>query len=1007
MPQVPTFGLLLKRHRRAAGFTQEELAERAGLSPRAVGDLERDLRQPRRDTVQLLLGALALSPDESARFEAAARSFPDAPSAATASPLQTGSFLGAAPSGPLVGREHEVQRLLASVDSVVGGSGRMVLLTGEPGIGKTRLAQEVSLELFRRGFLVASGRCYEPERDVPFYPFLEVMTAAYARAPRTIQEAIPSRWPHLGWLLPADMLSGAPPARSGWTGAAAEQRLFWEVSGFLSAVAEQMPAAVLIDDLHWADDASLKLLLHLARHTRSHRLLSLGTYRDIELGPQHPLARALVDLNRERLIERVTIRRLDQEHTAQFILSTIGEMELSPELTALIHRATDGNPFFIQEILLALVERGEIYQVDGCWRSRDIREFRTPETVRAAIGERLTRLPSEAQAVLYRASVLGQTFAFDDVRELGSSSEEEVDEALEDAIAAGLVREAGTGEYAFTHALTQQALYEELSLRRRRSLHLAAGEALLRLSPDERNRRVAELAWHFRGAGDTVRAIEYTVQAGDRAVEIFAYGEAERLFRTAVELVVAEGSAPPDPASVAPLLAKLGRVLDHTEQYDEALAVLERAAEAYRLAGIVEGEGNAVAEIGWIHHNRGTDEEGLARVRPLAARLEAEGASAHSGFALAGLYTALSRLYFGLGRVADELMAAERAVELATRIGNPFVLSVAHARHGGALMAVGRREDARAALERAIALAQETGNLGTMTVALDNLGEIARDGGDYRQAQRDCERAVALAEQTGIPGRIGWTLTKLGRVHLLRGEWPLARATFERALALLSDDPRSAAYPRVYLGQLDLLEGNGERGSAQVQAAMNAEEPGRDLWLRWHGTRLLAARDLLEGEPAAALARLTALIDGTDGRTPQGTIMFTLFFAPLALAYLELGREAEAESALARGMDLARAQNHELARADLLRVQGALRTRQGRWQEARAALDEGLEMTRRMPDPYREGQIRVVLGTLAARSGNRDEARDQLREAIALFRRLGAHSYLRRAQRMLVELGRE
>jgi tetratricopeptide (TPR) repeat protein len=1004
--ESPTFGLLLKRHRRAAGLTQEELAEKAGVSPRAIGDLERDLRQPRRDTLQLLLAALELSPNEASRLSGAARvDSSRLPGQGTQAPLLTGSFLGAAPTAPMVGRQHEIYRLLATVDTVVGGSGRLVLLTGEPGVGKTRLAQEVSLEVARRDFLVASGRCYEPERDVPFYPFLEALAAAYARAPESVREAVPSRWPQLALLLPPGTIANPDVPRGTFPGGAGEeQQLLWAVSGFLSAISADRPVAVLVDDLHWADDASLKLLLHLARRMRGQSLLLLGTYRDVELEPQQALARALVDLNRERLVERVTVGHLDVPGTAEFILSSVGKVELPPDFVSLIHRATSGNPFFIQEVVLALIERGDIFPEAGRWKCRHIEGFQTPETVRAAIGERLGRLHTEAQATLYRACVLGQSFRFDDLRALGNSAEEELDRTLEAAISAGLIREDGTTAYAFTHALTQQALYDGLSARRRSSLHLAAGEALLRLPAAERQQRVAELAWHFREAGDTERAVEYTVQAGDRAAEAFAYGEAERLFRLAAGFALGGESAPPGTGLAALALAKLGRVLDHTERYDEALTVLEQAAGLYRSLGDRMGEAAAVAEIGWIHRNRGTDGDGLALVSPLVASLEAENSGGHLGFALAGLYTALSRLYFGLGRYVDELEAAQRAVDLARNSGNTLVLSVAESRLGGALMFAGRREEAREALEKAIVLGEGTGNLGTMTVALDNLGEIARDAGDYRQALLDCQRAVVLAEQTGVPGRIGWTLTKLGRIHLLMGEWAQARALFERALHLLGDDPRSAAHPMMYLGQLDLVEGNLVSGSAQVEAAMGIEGSDRDPWLGWRGTRLLAELNLLEGNPATALSRLQELVEHTGEGQPQGSVMFTLLFGPLAFAYVELGQEDEAEAILANGLARAEAKGQVLARAELLRIRGTLRSRQRRWEEARRDMQESLELVRPMPNPFREAQARVALGELALQMHLDAEAEGHFRSALDIFQRLGARAYAERVERRLAAL---
>lgn len=243
----------------------------------------------------------------------------------------------------------------------------------------------------------------------------------------------------------------------------------------------------------------------------------------------------------------------------------------------------------------------------------------------------------------------------------------------------------------------------------------------------------------------------YTVLARDQAVEVFAYGEAERHFRMAVELATSGSSTLADTPLGSEALAKFGRVLDMSERYDEALEVLEQAAEVYRMQGNLAAEGLVVSEIGWLQHNRDSDEEGLARVQAVVAALEQERASALQQRALAALYTGLARLFFGLGRLSDELAAAERAVCLSQDLGDPLLLAVAEGRWGAALMGVGRRGKAREALERAITLSEATGNLGTLTVALDNLGEIARDGGDYRQAQRDSNAPLSWRNRLGSP----------------------------------------------------------------------------------------------------------------------------------------------------------------------------------------------------------------------------------------------------------------
>jgi len=411
------------------------------------------------------------------------------------SPLPIGGFLGALPAGPLVARDDEVRRVMSAVHAVAGGSGRLVLLVGEPGVGKTRLAQEVTLAVRNRGFLVASGRCYAPQQVVPYYPFLEALATAYAAAPSGIRTSTQHRWPYLARLLP-DQLGPAPTSSS--EGQEEQQRLLRAVTGFLVAIAAEMPVALLLDDLHWADSATLDLLQHLARHTRAHRVLLLGTHRDLEVGRQRLLEQALRDLTREQLVERIEVRRLGQDETAALMAASFGETGMSKEFAGLVHEHTQGNPFFTQEVLRALVERGDVYRVNGGWSRRDVTEIEVPESIRSAIRERVSRLSDGTQAVLHEASVLGHTFAFDDLQALTGHSEDEVDAALEECDAAGLLRETGRETYGFNHVLTQQALYTDLSARRRRKLHLAAGEALERLYTNQATDHAAELAHHFR-----------------------------------------------------------------------------------------------------------------------------------------------------------------------------------------------------------------------------------------------------------------------------------------------------------------------------------------------------------------------------------------------------------------------------------------------------------------------------------------------------------------------------
>src|SRR5579872_369870 len=442
---------------------------------------------------------IAVVPDATAE-DRPARS-PTAGERSTPQQLPIGSFLGALPSGQLVARDRELDRILAAISAAAGGEGRLVLLAGEPGVGKTRLAQEATLAARDRGFTVVAGRCYEPQQTVPFFPFLDVLDSLFEGAPPALQDAASRRWPYLGQLLP-ERVAIHPITSSQHRDD--EQRLFRAVTDFARAIAETGPVAILLDDLHWSDAASLALLQHLVRHTRGDRMLLLGTYRDVEVGRQHPLERALIDLDREGLAERILIHRLGEDGTAALVAATLGESGISNAFASLIHERTDGNPYFVQQVLRVMVERGDVFREGEHWGRRAIAEIEVPASIRAVIGQRLARLAEATQEILREASVLGQRFDFDELQRMTGRDETELEGALEQATALAVIREEGHDGFAFDHALTQQTLYGELSSRRRRRYHLAAGESMESLAEAERAQRAAELAWHFLQADDPV-----------------------------------------------------------------------------------------------------------------------------------------------------------------------------------------------------------------------------------------------------------------------------------------------------------------------------------------------------------------------------------------------------------------------------------------------------------------------------------------------------------------------
>jgi class 3 adenylate cyclase/tetratricopeptide (TPR) repeat protein len=754
--------------------------------------------------------------------------------------LPVGGFLGALPEGPLVAREMELGRICAALDTVAAGVGRLLVLAGEPGVGKTRLAQEAMVTAQARGCLVVTGRCYAPQAAVAYYPFVEALHHALGQAPRAVRGRIRERWPEVMRLLPEAMPStdgDRPLAGMGTFQGRGDdqQRLFWQVTDFVQALAAARSLTLLLDDLHWADGASLDLLAHLARQTRGDRVLLLGVYRDVEVTRQHPLDEVLRDLQHERLVERIAVRRLPIEGTRALIGAVLGAEEVSEEFAGLLHERAEGNPFFTGELLRDLIEQGAVYQdKHGRWERQEIEQITIPEGVRAVIGQRVGRLASSTQEVLTEAAILGQVFAFDELVEMAGRSEEEVEAALEEATGAGLIREekqhrAG-GAYTFVHVLIQQTLYTELTGRRRRRLHRAAGEVLERLVAGTHGARAAELSWHFLEADEPGRALPYALLAGDQAEGLYAHHEAETHLRRALDLA----HQLEDHERLAEALEKLAGVLEITGRHDDARAAYEQVLALHQAAALSSrgslwlahlyyriavsfnsqqrldqaGEACAEAEAAlgdatpgstpewwqtWLeiqllrlmlHYLQGQLPEMIALTEKVQPVLERYGAPEQrvEVFGLLGITNIRRERYV----ISDETLAyAQAALRAALEGSNLRDIADTQFAQGFCRLWYGDLDVAEKALNASLALADRvgTGRYGDLaTLCLTYLTLVQRKRGQSDEAQRYADQALVAATALDLPSYVGTAHANLGWVAWRRGDLVAAATQCRAAL---------------------------------------------------------------------------------------------------------------------------------------------------------------------------------------------------------------------------------
>jgi len=536
--------------------------------------------------LRLLAKAAEDRPSSAGEVREALEAVAKAPAESAAAVGRGANPLDRLSGGVFVGRAREIEELRAVVEDVRAGHGHLVLLVGEPGIGKTRTASEITTYARLRGCQVLWGRAVETGGAPAYWPWVQVIRAyLHEREP---QHAI------------AEMGSGAadiaqvvsevrerlpaPPAVPVMETEQARFRLFDSVATFLRNAATRRPLVVVLDDLHWADEPSLLLLQFLAHEMATARLLVVGTYRDVALGREHPLFQALGELAREIITRRFELRGLTEPDVARYIEMTAGTTP-APALVTALHRETEGNPFFLGEVVRLLVTEGTL----GGAGERNDRKFNVPQGVREVIARRLDSLSRECNELLGVAAVIGREFGANVLEQVTNLPRARVLELVEEAVASRIVAEVSRvpGRYGFTHALIRETLYADLPASRRMDLHRRIGGTLERLYAVDLDRHTAELAYHFGEAlesgGDAEKAIGYALRAGARAMRQLAYEDAAAHYERGLEAVDLAES--PDVPAQLELLLGLGEAKRKAAEVDAAKTVFRQAADIARRLG--------------------------------------------------------------------------------------------------------------------------------------------------------------------------------------------------------------------------------------------------------------------------------------------------------------------------------------------------------------------------------------------------------------------------------------
>ena len=884
----------------------------------------------------------------------------------------------------LIGRGAILDALHRLVDGIEAGGPRVGLIAGEAGLGKSRLVAEARAYAEGRGCAVLEGVCFPQDRTSPFAPLLDLLRARLAgRAPEAVAEAVGPFCAELFPLLPDLLGRPSEPPPVGLEPELERRRLFAALAHCLVDRDDDRPLLVVVEDLHWCDDASLDFLFYLARRAASQPLLLLGTYRAEDADPR--LRHWLAQLDRARLAEELTLGPLERSEVAAMLGAIFGQQRPLPdELVEAIHALAEGNPFYVEELLDALVAAGDIRQVDGAWEwdPRPTAEWHVPRSLQDVVQQRVGRLSPTAREVLTLAAVIGRRFDFDLLRRLAQVDERTLLSLIKELIAAQLVVEESREQFAFRHALIRQAVYAELLARERAALHRTVAEAAEQLHGDL-DHGVDDLAYHFAEAEAWDKALAYARRAGERALRLYAPRAAVEQLTRALEaahrLMRARGSAsaPVPTPTLAALHRARGRAYETLGDFERARADYGAAVELARLTPDPRGEWQGLVDLGQLWAGRDYEQAGgyfeqaleLARAlddstllahslnrvgnwrvnveqprealplhrealaifessndrQGIAATLDLLGMASYLCADLAGSIAYYERAAPLLRELDDRPGLISSLTMLSTRAGS-YELGSMTADQASFTTAV---HDGETAVELAWAIGWRAGE----AFARTQLATVLGLHGEYAKALEMAERGLSIAEEIGHLQWRAMAHTAFGELYLDMLLLPAARDHLERALEL-AQEIRSSFWIQLVSGCLAwayVHDRDLGRAAAVLGPLPDAEAPVGSLGERWmtfgHVHLALARRD-----PALALR----LIDRLNAPPLDGSARLDSPRPALARAeaLTLLERYEEAEQALRTVRESARRQP---ARPLLWRSQaglGAIYAAQGRPEDA-------------------------------------------------------------------------
>ena len=654
-------------------------------------------------------------------------------------------------------RTVELTTLVRHVDEAVSGRPRVVAVLGESGVGTGALLRQIESQVRFRGGAMVTALSMPTDVREPYGAW-----AAVLRALHRLPEAAPREWRELQKLVPA---LGPRPSDEA---SGSQYRLLEELFGFLRDASTVRPLVIVLDEMQWADGTTWDALEHIMGQMHSERILICLTCRNDREFAEATERRAI--LRRHQIYSELTLTRLTRDEVKQWLSAAFHRQEIGREFLAFVYRHTEGNPFFLAQLVTALVEQGALWHSGQRWEWSPVSELRLPPGIAALISQRLSRFSASSQAILGTAAIIGREFDIRLVVDSGAGSEPAVRLAMSEAFASGLIRpisERKAGKYTFTHDRIADVLIVAIPRDSLRELHRRVAHALV----GRGDRTAGEIAIHYNEARATGMAYEYARKAAIEAEHLYAVIAA----RAYLDIAVHNSASPAELAEVRVQLAHLSEI---GGRYDEVEELCDLAIEWF------EGQDDKRRSLTLRRMRERARMELGQPARVTLAALTALGDQAQElGFdqERVAILTLVSQTHSRLGDDRLAQQSADEAVRMAEPLGSPRLLADATMRLAGCILATSPIE-ARGLVSRSLELYETLGDIRGQARCQNSMGVVAQFESRVQDARAAFEQAMSMARIAGMPDVGGSAALNLGVLHQKQGDFDKARGLFSDAM---------------------------------------------------------------------------------------------------------------------------------------------------------------------------------------------------------------------------------